>query len=759
MKLPGVRFSKDALVGFLLDHGEKIVGALIGLLALVLAWNGLSALRLKSVTDDKRPEALVRLTNETVQHIDAEPNPPAEVMRRAGELARTIDPWRPSQVKVAAPPEMATLSRPAVSSITMRGEPKVFPIEDLRAVAGVAMVRDMAAEQAASALAAQPVPEAPGTDAGVSGPDIAEPVKRFEKLVPCVVVVGLVPVAKQREEFRRTLATPVDDPALGPQQADAPRWADFVVERTAVSAGKPEAWMPIRARLVTEQAGSKPLPDRFLLGQENLAQVAGESTFAAGLPPRIDQPWGLDTIHPWFLQPQHKWRFERAEQIAETPVQLGPAEFRRQFLDHAGHEVEIRGVKFAGPAQRTASPETVMVAVASADGSETFPAADPAAGDAASGGAIPAKDLKPVFAMASGWQRTLDMKSLATCNLRVIPTIDGGAAIAQIVGVIPLNADGTPGGEQRDPRAAGTAGPGGGFVPGGEGGMPMPMPGGGGPPLAGGAVDEGAEFRLFRFVDDSVEFGKAYRYRVKTDLVNPNWGFDPKLLANAKSADVEVLSAESAASAPVLVPPPYVALVRDSLDSLAAAGGSPDQDQGETPKATTSKAQQLGRTQVEVSFLGPTWLHMRGKRPEQGYDYFDYRVEHVRPVEPGAPVLWRQPRPAKEKTKAAKGTEKPRASGDPAWQLLSVVDVGRDLVDFRGRQAADGAPADEIPEPVELALLRPDGSLEVVTAAGSQRVFDAFAGGVGGEGMSMPPGMGPGMPRPAGPTRMERPGL
>jgi hypothetical protein len=131
-------------------------------------------------------------------------------------------------------------------------------------------------------------------------------------------------------------------------------------------------------------------------------------------------------------------------------------------------------------------------------------------------------------------------------------------------------------------------------------------------------------------------------------------------------------------------------------------------------------------------------------------------------VEPGNAVLWKRSRKAKamEKTKsdsrAAKTAEKPRAT-DPTWSLLSTADVGRDLLDFRGRQASDSGrkEATAIPEPVELALLRSDGSLEVVTAADSQHLLDAFQDSDDGMPTPMGPGMGP--PGREGPLRYDRP--
>ena len=71
MKRPSLKFDKAALLGFLLNHCEKLVVGLVGLIGLALVWNGVNALRLKSVRSDHTPEAVSQLTAQTVQHIDA----------------------------------------------------------------------------------------------------------------------------------------------------------------------------------------------------------------------------------------------------------------------------------------------------------------------------------------------------------------------------------------------------------------------------------------------------------------------------------------------------------------------------------------------------------------------------------------------------------------------------------------------------------------------------------------------------------------
>ena len=47
MKMAVPSLSKDALLAWLLDHCEKIIGAVVLLLSLWIAWSGLSAMRSK----------------------------------------------------------------------------------------------------------------------------------------------------------------------------------------------------------------------------------------------------------------------------------------------------------------------------------------------------------------------------------------------------------------------------------------------------------------------------------------------------------------------------------------------------------------------------------------------------------------------------------------------------------------------------------------------------------------------------------------
>ena len=61
MKRPSLKFDKQAILGFLLNHAEKLVVGLVGLIGLVLLWNGINALRIKSVRSTETPEAVAQI--------------------------------------------------------------------------------------------------------------------------------------------------------------------------------------------------------------------------------------------------------------------------------------------------------------------------------------------------------------------------------------------------------------------------------------------------------------------------------------------------------------------------------------------------------------------------------------------------------------------------------------------------------------------------------------------------------------------------
>ena len=693
MKRPSLKFDKNAILGFLLNHCEKFIVGLVGLIGLVLAWNGVNALRLKSVRSEQTPEAVSQLTSQTVRHIDATQKPPADTLRKGGDLAATIDPWRPQQVKIAPAPEMAVFDRPLVQELAKRAKPEVLPIEDLRALAGVAVLPDTTDP----AMLAPPLGRVPGVD-GAAAPDgqparpgrrprpggrgdeppPEQPPAEFNpamagqrgKVVPYVLVTGLVPVAKQRDEYLRAFGSAgFRDPQL-----DLPRWNQYRVERSVIGPdGTPFKWERLAVKNVDQfgQDGGMAMPPPnqapeamqqemvpalFLLGSTDT-----DIGYVAQLPQRIDDAWGLEVVHPWFRGQLKKLLEEAAPGLlGDAPAVPIDAKRLRDAADEFDGQIgELAGMQIVGEPQRLG--DIVAFAVKTTDGAVTFPLEASATGG------------RPVFAMSAAWARSLELdngpKRDTPCSLRVRMEQLGKIRVAHILGITYPAAEGETTEELADPApfpfAAG-GGLGGGEFAGGLGGE-----------LGGGVLD-GAEFRLFRFLDTTVKPGQRYRYRVRLSVRNPNFGIDPQYLADPTSAKGELLpSKESNETAAVVVPDANTLLVQTL-----------------TKEQVKEKKLKVGSLQVLV--LAPS------------RDTGTYTLRSLITETGGLADV-------------DSSLNKPgdvRVKGDN-------VTTGRVLVDVRGRQDESGKPGTPV-ETFELLFLRPDGSCEVVSAADSQRLSDRY---------------------------------
>lgn len=697
MKRPNLKFDKDAILGFLLNHCEKFVVGLVGLIGLGLAWNGVNALRLKSVRSEQTPEAVSQLTAQTVRHIDATQKPPADTLRKGGDLAAAIDPWRPQQVKIAPAPELALFDRPLVQELAKRAKPEVLPIEDLRALAGVAVLPD-AADPAAlmpppgrGPMVDGPAPEGqpptrpgrrPRPGARGEEPPLDPPPAEFNpamaaqrgKVVPYVLVTGLVPVAKQRDEYLRAFGSAgFRDPQL-----DLPRWNQYRVERAVIGPdGTPAKWEPLRVKNVEffgqdggmaavppnqapEAMQQEMVPPQFLLGSTDT-----DIGYVAQLPQRIDDPWGLEVVHPWFRSQLKKLLEEAAPGLlGDAPaVPIDAKRLRDAAEDFDGQIGELAGMQISGEPQRLG--DIVAYTVKTADGAVAFPLEPLGTGS------------RPVFAMSAAWARTLELddrpKRDTPCSLRVRMEQLGKIRVAHIIGITYPAAAGEAQEELADPA-------------------PFPFGAGGGPGLGlgggefagglggefGGAGLDGAEFRLFRFLDTTVKPGQRYRYRVRLSVRNPNFGIDRQYLADPTSAKGELLpSKESNETATVVV-----------------------------PDATTLLVQTLTKEEIKEKKLKAGSLQLLVLAPSR--DTGNYTLRSLITETGGLADV-------------DSSLNKPgdvRVKGDD-------VTTGRVLVDVRGRQDESGKPGMPT-ETFELLFLRPDGSCEIVSAADSQRLSDRY---------------------------------
>lgn len=344
MKRPSISFNKEAILDFLLRHVEKIVVALVGVLACGMVWGGIDAVRTKPPGKDQLPAAIVEKATRTSSHIQAAKHPPAETVKNA-ELVKLINPWRAPEV--AGPPAVTLFDKPLFEEKSKRTRPEVFPVEDLRAVAGVALFpvkenaavdpgRNPADVDVAPKPAKRPKRGGRGDQAApdplfpAGGPQVGlgpQPSAPRGRLVPYCVVTGLIPVAKQFGDYQQRFA----EASYRDPKRDQPLWSDYLVERSVVMPGGRENWEKIDLKAVAKRAQkewnavqAEQLPPGFLLAAEQ-NPAAGAVGYCGPLPQLAGEAWGTTSIHPWFVQQAKKVIAEQAAaakrvQEGEPPV-------------------------------------------------------------------------------------------------------------------------------------------------------------------------------------------------------------------------------------------------------------------------------------------------------------------------------------------------------------------------------------------------------------------------------------------------------
>lgn len=627
MKMPA--FDKDKAIALLIAHGDKAVIALLALFACGLAWGGIDALRSQGAGEQRLPKSILDTATRAAGHIDREKAPPAEVRVSPESLATRTKPWESPTLEVAKTPPL--FDKPLFEELAKRTKPEILPIERLEATAGIAV---LAVAAQANPQRVEPVPQDPQKPAGGKrpkkepaggprgegipspfgpgpfgepmapppgpnpgfAPAVAANLPRG-KIVPYVIVTGLIPYEKQQEEYRRRfMQASYRDP-----KRDEPIWSDYLVERAEIRADGRENWERIDLKAVAKKASelwagvqSESLPGEFMLpgaGAAGRGPTAGTVSFSGyclPLPQMASEGWGPKSIHSWFLETLQKTWSERAAPVApQSPVAID------------------------GPA---------------------FP------------------DRPPDFGVP-----------------------------------------GAPGEGGFDP----------GVAPGGEGLL--------GQIGLDGREKRGPPYRLFRFVDTSVQIGRRYRYRVRLSVWNPNFKLPARYLTEAALATPDRLASPASEASPVVsVPQPVNVLVR----SLRKADMK-------RFKPGMLEALVIGESGISGNYSLRSVITEAG-----GLANVDAKLN-----KPGDT----------------------RVRGED-------IRTDRLIVDVRGRQQdreeerSGGRPTPP-PEPLELLVLRPDGQFEVVSLADSQSTIDSNASTLPViELAPKPPAMerGPGGPAPPG---------
>ncbi|MEO1992029.1 MAG: hypothetical protein ABGW78_08880, partial [Pirellulales bacterium] len=180
-----------------------------------------------------------------------------------------------------------------------------------------------------------------------------------------------------------------------------------------------------------------------------------------------------------------------------------------------------------------------------------------------------------------------------------------------------------------------------------------------------GAFDPASliEFKLFRFVDTDVKFGRSYKYRVRVSLWNPNYKVPAQHLLTADLATATKLpSGHSNETSPITIPGPTDVLARTLPENKAVKSA-------------------LGRDKAEVLVLLPH---------EKTGNY----ALHSSLVIPGNMILVQKVLEPEEDERSPRGSKGPPRKKKP--EILTIP-VGF-FIDFMGQQmVADVAQNPQLP--------------------------------------------------------------
>jgi len=301
MKRPSISLNGPAIADFLLRHVEKFVVTAAGLAAAWIAWQGVQAVRFQSVRADQTPAALRTGADAAKKHIAALDTTPDGLLPPHESLATQVAGWRAAQAENRG--DLPLLDKPLFEDLARRTQPVALPMEDLRAVAGLAVL-----PAAQPPAAREPEAQRPSRGRGRGPVEQAapEPVGPTARIVPYVLVTGLIPAAKQLGEYGRAFA------AAGYRDArrDAPLWSDFEIDRGSVGPDGKETWQRIDLAATAMQmarwssTAAELVPPPYLLGAAEDGRNAKTTplAFCGPLPERIDEQWGPEQVHPWVLE-------------------------------------------------------------------------------------------------------------------------------------------------------------------------------------------------------------------------------------------------------------------------------------------------------------------------------------------------------------------------------------------------------------------------------------------------------------------------
>ncbi len=354
MGLPKIKFTPEAIFGFVANHGEKILVAIVVLCSLPLALGGINALRLKTRSSKEDPAQIMRLV-ENANSLLNRPLPADQQTKlnkslgsRSAEPNASLETWNPTEISRLSVD--SGLNRPLLGDIQRRQVPVIFPLEQLVANAGVVAIAnqdDLLMDGDPSFAGGFPEMEMMEDPMGMQPTVMSPPAKKM----PYVLLTGLVPFRKQIDEYialysRASYQSP---------ERDLPIWHDYAVERLEVRPDGGGEWKVIDITRLYEDwkdnwagTATDSVPQQFILpSTQNLFDPAdvpfgywsplptlaarptlnGVDTMSGGDPsmggPGYGSSWGLQSIHPWAKDEMKELLAEQKQLALEQQESMG----------------------------------------------------------------------------------------------------------------------------------------------------------------------------------------------------------------------------------------------------------------------------------------------------------------------------------------------------------------------------------------------------------------------------------------------------
>jgi hypothetical protein len=268
------KFDKKAIQAFFIDHGEKVIYGVVVLCALALIF-----LALSEKGYDKKPSDLTASIDNANHTIDAtKPELPPDCFDPNLAVAS-------AEIHADAYGFGPRLGGTLIITRDRREMPELFAVEALRATAGVGAFTIAVRNTPA------PAPTPPRRGARTTQPRV-DTGMRGEHFV---VVTGLVPIEKQRNEYDRCF----QKAQFREPSRDTPAYVGYFIERAEVSGNslpdKPR-WSPLA--LMSEAQMAADAKKRWTSGGgEVVAARYLDKALTCPLPPRKDHAWGSEVAH------------------------------------------------------------------------------------------------------------------------------------------------------------------------------------------------------------------------------------------------------------------------------------------------------------------------------------------------------------------------------------------------------------------------------------------------------------------------------